>query len=80
MLRLRQARRADDFLDLVRRVVYAHPPSPYRALLRHAGVEYDDLAGLVGREGVEGALRGSPGGRLPDVRGVQGSARRCGCP
>ena len=56
-LRLRQARRADDFLDLVRRVVYAYPPSPYRALLRHAGVEYDDLVGLVGREGVEGALR-----------------------
>ncbi len=57
ILRRRQERRADDLLDLVRRTIYANPRSPYQPLLRHAGVAYADLASLVGREGVEGALR-----------------------
>jgi len=53
----RLARREHAFLDLVEHAVYRHPPSPYRALLRHAGCEPGDLASLVRRDGVEGALR-----------------------
>jgi hypothetical protein len=53
----RRAGRAADFLALIRAGVYAQPRSPYRALLRHAGCEPGDLAALVAREGVEGALR-----------------------
>ena len=44
------------FLRLVKRGVYEYPQSPYRTLLALAGCEYGDLAGLVAREGVEGAL------------------------
>jgi hypothetical protein len=57
ILRRRQAHRGNDFLDLVRRAIYDHPESPYRPLMRHAGLGYGDLAGLVERDGVEGALR-----------------------
>ena len=56
-LRRRLERREADFLGLARRAVYEHAASPYRALLRLAGCEYGDLERLVGREGVEGALR-----------------------
>jgi hypothetical protein len=49
--------RAEAFLDLLARAVYAQPASPYRALLRRAGCELGDLTSLVQREGVEGALR-----------------------
>jgi hypothetical protein len=56
-LRARFEHRSGAFLDLVRRTVYAHPGSPYRVLLAHAGCEAGDLARLVTREGVEGALR-----------------------
>jgi hypothetical protein len=56
ILRRRLARRDADFLELVRRSVYEHPPSPYRALLEWAGCQYADLERLVAREGVEGAL------------------------
>jgi hypothetical protein len=49
--------READFLTLVRRVAYERPDSPYRRLLVLAGCEYGDLEALVGREGVEGALR-----------------------
>jgi hypothetical protein len=52
----RLADRSDRFLRLVKRCVYEHPMSPYRALLALAGCEYGDLAGLVAREGVEEAL------------------------
>jgi hypothetical protein len=52
----RRARRADDFLDLVRRAVYAQPGSPYRALLRCARCELGDLERLVRQDGVEAAL------------------------
>jgi hypothetical protein len=57
ILRRRHAERETDFLALVRRAVYAHPASPYRALLRHAGCAYGDLERLVRAEGLEGALR-----------------------
>lgn len=56
ILQRRLARREADFLDLVRRTIYEHPPSPYRTLLEWAGCQYGDLARLVAREGIEGAL------------------------
>jgi hypothetical protein len=52
----RLAHRDADFLALVEQAVYGNPASPYRALLGLAGCEYGDLAQLVSREGVEGAL------------------------
>jgi hypothetical protein len=53
----RLGRREADFLEHARRAVYERPDSPYRALLRHAGVERGDLEALVRRDGLEGALR-----------------------
>ncbi len=53
----RLARREDAFLDLVEHAIFRNPGSPYRALLQRAGCEPGDLAPLVRREGVEGALR-----------------------
>jgi hypothetical protein len=53
----RLAHREVDLLALLRRSVYGRPASPYRILLGHAGCEPGDLARLVNREGVEGALR-----------------------
>jgi len=57
ILRQRLERRELDFLDLVRRTVFADGESPYSVLLRHAGCEYGDLERQVRREGLEGALR-----------------------
>ncbi len=76
----RLARRDQDFLALARDAVYANPASVYRPLLRHAGCEYGDLEQLVGREGLESALRellrqgvyltvDEAKGRFPVVRG-----------
>jgi hypothetical protein len=48
--------RGERFLRMMERVVYGHPASPYRWLLRTAGCEPGDLRALVAREGVEGAL------------------------
>jgi hypothetical protein len=56
ILRQRLARRMADFLEVARRLIYEHPPSPYRALLEWAGCQYGDLERLVAREGVESAL------------------------
>jgi len=53
----RLARREADFLDVVARLVYGHPGSPYRPLLARAGCEYGDLARLVARDGLEETLR-----------------------
>ena len=44
------------FLDVVRAGIYENPSSPYLKLLENAGCALGDLEGLVGREGVEGAL------------------------
>ena len=45
------------FVALVNRAIYhEHSPNPIRHLLRAAGCEPGDLAGLVEQEGVEGAL------------------------
>ena len=56
ILSARLARREADFLALARAAVYDNPRSPYRQLLELAGCQYGDLEGLVGREGLEGAL------------------------
>jgi len=53
----RLAGRVSSFLELARRAIFEQPDSPYRALLRHAGCEQEDLARLVHDEGIEGALR-----------------------
>jgi hypothetical protein len=57
VVRGRLERRADAFLELAERTIYANPASPYHALLRAAGCDYGDLVALVGREGLDGALR-----------------------
>jgi len=55
-LRRRLAEREADFVDLVRRGIYANARSPYARLLAHAGCEASDLERLVRDRGVEGAL------------------------
>ncbi len=57
ILRRRLERRAADFLDLAGQAIYGNPESPYRALLARAGCGLGDLRELVGRTGLEGALR-----------------------
>jgi len=49
--------RAASFLELLRRAVYDNPRSPYLALLRWAGVEFGDVAGMVRQEGIEATLQ-----------------------
>jgi hypothetical protein len=41
---------------MLERGVYGHPASPYRRLLEHAGVRYDDAAALVRGLGLEAGL------------------------
>ncbi|MBN2573587.1 MAG: hypothetical protein JXP73_03405 [Deltaproteobacteria bacterium] len=53
LLAAREAR----FLDVARRLIYGHPGSPYRALLRWAGCAYADLEAGVRRDGIETTLR-----------------------
>lgn len=50
------ASREENFLHLIRYAVLPHARSPYRALLAHAGIEYGDVARMVEKDGVEGAL------------------------
>jgi hypothetical protein len=54
---VRLAGREEAFLEMIGRLVYGRPDSPYRPLLAHAGCEFGDVQGLVRRDGVEGALR-----------------------
>lgn len=56
-LQQRLEHREADFLRLVKRAVFEHPPSAYRSLFRHAGCAYGDLVTLVRRGGVEAALQ-----------------------
>ena len=69
-----------DFLELMKRRVYGHEPSPFRSLLRLVGCEYGDLERLIRLNGMEGALHGllrqgvyltveEVKGRQPVVRG-----------
>ncbi len=48
--------REESFLSIAEKGIYSNPKSPYLRLLRHAGVEYGDLAALVRASGVEGSL------------------------
>jgi hypothetical protein len=48
--------RERNFLLLLRRGVYEWAESPYKALLKWAGVEFGDLEKLVAREGIEASL------------------------
>jgi hypothetical protein len=48
--------RERSFLSIIERGVYSNPGSPYLKLLRHARVEFGDIAGLVRQYGVEGTL------------------------
>lgn len=48
--------RERNFLRLVRRAVYEAPQSPYRKLLRWAGIEYGDLERMVLSDGIESTL------------------------
>jgi hypothetical protein len=57
VLRTRLESRESDFLRLATESIYANPASPYLEMLRLTGCEYGDLAGLVRREGLDGALR-----------------------
>jgi hypothetical protein len=52
----RFADRGGTFLNTVKAVVYGHPSSPYLQLLQMAGCEHGDLAAMVKRDGVDGAL------------------------
>src|SRR5574342_616555 len=49
-------RRAESFLSILELAVYARPHNPYRKLLKHAQIELEDVARLVGQDGVEGTL------------------------
>ena len=55
-VRRRLGDREAAFLALVRRLIERQPAHPYRQLLAMAGCELGDLARLVEREGLEGAL------------------------
>jgi hypothetical protein len=54
--------RAETFLAVLEHAVYRNPQSPYLPLLRSAGLELGDVAGLVRGEGLEASL-----GRLYDA-------------
>lgn len=56
LLKEQLARRDESFLDIMSRAVFGNPRSPYLALMRHARVEYGDVANWVRRDGVEGAV------------------------
>jgi hypothetical protein len=56
-VRLGMQRRATALIELVTRRVFGYPGSPYLKLFAAAGCELGDFHALVGREGVEGALR-----------------------
>ncbi len=55
-VRRRMENREQNFLQMARELVYAHPRSPYRALLLWAGCEYADLEASVRRDGLEQTL------------------------
>jgi hypothetical protein len=51
------ADRSANFLAMVRRLIFGHSGSPYLALMRRVDCEYDDIAGLMSREGLETTLK-----------------------
>ena len=50
------AEREASFLRGIKRGIYPHHDNPYRRLLRHAGIEFDDLQQMVRRDGLEPTL------------------------
>ncbi len=50
------ARREEIWLGLVERVVFSNPANPFHQMFRLAGCSFEDLRGLVAREGLEPAL------------------------
>ena len=56
LIRAHLTRRDENFLELVRRVIFANPAHPYRQMFAIAGCSYDDLAAAVRRDGLEAAL------------------------
>ena len=46
----------ESFLQLVERGIFLYPKSPYRKLLRWAGLTFEDVTNLVRQHGIEGAL------------------------
>ena len=50
------ASRNQHFLSVLERGAYGQPRSPYRALLKHAGIELGDVARLVEENGIEATL------------------------
>lgn len=50
------ARREENFVEVMRRVVFANPANPFCRLFRWAGYSLDDVSTLVKREGLDAAL------------------------
>jgi hypothetical protein len=55
-IRRRVATRRERFLSFLQSYIFDQPRSPYLQLLKAAGCEYGDVAALVGKGGIEGAL------------------------
>jgi hypothetical protein len=56
IIRERLARREENFLYLIKHAVYGNPQSPYRLLLRDAGISFEDIRKRVQQGGVEETL------------------------
>jgi hypothetical protein len=57
IIRGRMERRADNFLHLIEHGIYANPGSPYPHLLKHAGIQTDDIRSLLKSQGINETLR-----------------------
>jgi hypothetical protein len=57
IVRQRMEHREENFLRIVARSIYGHPPSPYLSLLKMAGCKLGDLREMVKRKGLEETLR-----------------------
>jgi hypothetical protein len=55
-IRAQLRQRESSFLQVMRQGVFDHEPSPYRKLMAHCGISYQDVAGWVQQCGVQGAL------------------------
>ena len=53
----RLPQRAEGFLDMVERTIFAHQRSPYKPLLEAAGYDFARIRALVAEDGLEGTLR-----------------------
>ena len=56
MIAAQLGNRAQSFLLLMQKGVFANPRSPYRKLLSYAGVEFGDLVRCVEQDGIESTL------------------------